>query len=383
MKNKLYNYYTIPFLLLATSLVLTTCSKKKESPQEVFISHDHKVALTAEQLKLAGLVSGKMELKKISGILRVNGRIDVPPQNIVSVSVPLGGYLKYTKLLPGMQVKKGEVIANMEDQQYIQLQQDFLMAKARLLFSTNEYHRQKELNQNKASSDKIFQQAESDYTTGKITVSALGEKLKLIGIDPETLNENLISKSIKIYAPINGYVSRVNVNIGKYTQPSEVLFELINPSDIHLALTIFEKDLSKLSIGQKVVAYTNNQPDQKHACEIILIGKDLSAERSTEVHCHFEDYDKNLIPGMYMNAEIELENTKAYVLPEDAIVRFQNKQYVFLEITNLEFELLEVQIGNTENGLTEIRSVDQLSEKKFVVQGAYNLLMKMKNKVDE
>lgn len=129
--------------------------------------------------------------------------------------------------------------------------------------------------------------------------------------------------------------------------------------------------------------FTRLKNHQKHACEIILIGKDLSAERSTEVHCHFEDYDKNLIPGMYMNAEIELENTKAYVLPEDAIVRFQNKQYVFLEITNLEFELLEVQIGNTENGLTEIRSVDQLSEKKFVVQGAYNLLMKMKNKVDE
>ena len=96
-------------MLAITSLVLTACSKKKESPQEVFISHDHKVALTAEQLKLSGLVSGKMELKKISGILRVNGRIDVPPQNMVSVSVPLGGYLKYTKLLPGMHVKKGEV----------------------------------------------------------------------------------------------------------------------------------------------------------------------------------------------------------------------------------------------------------------------------------
>jgi cobalt-zinc-cadmium efflux system membrane fusion protein len=60
----------------------------------------------------------------------VNGKIDVPPQNMVSISVPLGGYLKSTKLLEGMHISKGEVIAIMEDQQYIQLQQDYLTAKA-------------------------------------------------------------------------------------------------------------------------------------------------------------------------------------------------------------------------------------------------------------
>ena len=72
--------------------------------------------------------------KEISSILKLNGIVDVPPQNMVSISVPLGGYLRSTSLLPGMHVRKGDVIAVMEDQQYIQLQQDYLTAKAKIGF---------------------------------------------------------------------------------------------------------------------------------------------------------------------------------------------------------------------------------------------------------
>ena len=373
------NSYLLPLALL---MAAASCTKKQEQKDTLAIN-ENAVTLTPDQFKNAAIMVGKIEQKTISQVLRVNGKIDVPPQNMVSVSVPLGGYLKYTKLLPGMHLTKGESIAIMEDQQYIQLQQEFLTAKTKLNFTAHEYERQKELNQSKATSDKIFQQTQADYLTGKINVNALGEKLKLIGINPDQLNENTISKSINIYAPINGYVSKVNVNIGKYTQPSEVLFELINPTDIHLALTIFEKDLNKISIGQKLIAYTNGQPDKMHACEIIFIGKDLSSEGSTVVHCHFENYDKSLVPGMYMNAIIELENNEAYVLPEEAIVRFQNKHYVFQVMGPAEFELMEVQIGNSENGFTEIILGSRLSDKSLVTKGAYSLLMKMKNKVEE
>jgi len=385
MKIILFRLNSVNSYLLYVALffAVASCSKKQEAQEDTLAINQSVVTLTPAQFENAAIAVGKMEQKNISQVLRVNGKIDVPPQNMVSVSVPLGGYLKSTKLLPGMHLTKGESIAIMEDQQYIQLQQEFLTARTKLNFTANEYQRQKELNQSKATSDKIFQQTEVDYLTGKIDVNALGEKLELIGINPEQLNENTISKSINLYAPINGYVSKVNVNIGKYTQPSEVLFELINPSDIHLALTIFEKDLNKLSIGQKLIAYTNGQPDRMHACEIIFIGKDLSAGGSTVVHCHFENYDKSLVPGMYMNAIIELDNNKARVLPEEAIVRFENKHYAFLVKGETEFEIKEIEIGNTENGFTEIVSGSQFSDKLFVTKGAYHLLMKMKNKVDE
>lgn len=391
MKNILQTYtlsksfnMTKSVLLICAWYTLISCGTKNEADTNVDSTHvENSVTLSAAQVNNAGISLGKIQQKSISSVLKVNGRIDVPPQNMISVSVPMGGYLKSTKLLPGMHLNKGEIIAVMEDQQYIQLQQDYLTAKARLNFMANEYQRQKELNQSKASSDKVFQQTEVDYTTEKINVKSLAERLELIGINPTKLDENTISKSINIYSPIDGYVSKVNVNIGKFTQPSEVLFELINPADIHLALTIFEKDLSKLSIGQKLIAYTNSQPDKKHECEIILIGKNLSAERSTEVHSHFEDYDKSLVPGMYMNAEIEIKNTTVYALPEEAIVRFQNNQYIFFAETNNTYSIYEVKTGVLENGFIEIVSGENLVDKMVVVKGAYNLLMTMKNKVEE
>lgn len=365
---------------------MTSCGGEKIQEKELNPTEiENNVTLTEAQFKNANILLGKIENRNISTTLKLNGKIDVPPQNMVSVSMPLGGFLKTTKLLPGMHIKKGEVIATMEDQQYIQLQQEYLTAKSKLAFAENEFKRQKELNSSKASSDKIYQQSEMDYNTQKINLSALSEKLRLININPEILNENNLSRSVNVYSSIDGFVSKVNVNIGKYVNPSDILFELINPSDIHLNLKVFEKDLDKLSIGQKLLAYNNNQPDKKHPCEIILISRDLSADRSAEVHCHFEDYDKTLLPGMYMNAEVELKISNTQSINEDAIVSFEGKDFVFVSKGNNNFELLEIKKGASENNFTELISLEgkNISNNTFVIKGAYSLLMQLKNKSED
>lgn len=364
-------------VLLLVSVSCTKNNETKESPSAKK-ENEKTVRMSPDQLKNAGVEIGRAEQKNMSSVLKVNGRIDVPPQNIVSISIPLGGYLKSTKLLPGMHVTKGEIIAVMEDQQYIQIQQDFLIAKARFSFAEGEYNRQRELNQNKATSDKLFQQVEADFKSQKILIKSLYEKLKLIGINPDNLDENSLSRSINVYSPISGYVSKVNVNIGKYANPSDVLFEIVNPADIHLALTVFEKDINNLFVGQKVVTYANANPEKRYKCTIILIGRDLSTDRSAVVHCHFEQYDKSLIPGMFMNAEVEIQTKNVLTLPADAVVSFENKHFVFVAMSANEFEMTEVITGTSENGLVEITK-GLVANQEYAVKGAYSLLMKMKN----
>ncbi|HWB26779.1 MAG TPA: efflux RND transporter periplasmic adaptor subunit [Chitinophagaceae bacterium] len=365
-------------------LILFSCGGKDTKKEVTTATGTQNIAtLTDAQVKNAGIVTGKLEQKVISSILKLNGVVDVPPQNMVSVSVPLGGYLKSTSLLPGMHVNKGDIIAVIEDQQYIQLQQDYLAAKAKINYLENEYKRQKDLNESKASSDKVYQQAEADYHSQNVLITSLAAKLQLAGINVSEIGETNILRSINVYSPINGYVSKVDVNIGKYVSPTEVLFELVNPTDIHLALKVYEKDAGKLFIGQKLTAYTNNQPAKKYPCEILLIGKDLSADRNTDVHCHFETYDKTLIPGTYMNAEIEVKNNKAFVLPEDAVVRFDNKYYIFINNGNNQFKMTEVNAGNTENGFIEILGAEKYTAAGIVTKGAYSLLMSLKNRSEE
>jgi len=363
--------------------LFASCSSKKKEEATAAAPVLNLVKLTDAQIKNAGITTAKLEQKEISSILRVNGKVDVPPQNMVSVSVPLGGYLKSTKLLPGQHIKKGDPIALIEGEQYIQLQQDYLTAKEKIVYLEQEFNRQKELNKTQASSDKVYQLASNDFSTQQVLINALKEKLQLVGINPAKLSVNSISRSINIYSPIDGFVSKVNVNIGKYVSPTEVLFELINPSDIHLALKVYEKDISKLYVGQKLNAFTNNQPNKKHECEVLLIGHDISADRNTDVHCHFETYEHDLIPGTYMNAEIAIKNAKAFVLPEDAIVLFENKQYAFIKTENNQFKMIEVLVGSSENGYTEVLQAEKIANSQFVVKGAYSLLMSLKNKVEE
>jgi membrane fusion protein, heavy metal efflux system len=376
--NKVNNIRGIVFL--AFSIIIFSCSKKTESENAEKVVNESQVGLTASQLKNAEIELGKIAGKEISSVIKLNGKIDVPPQNMVSVSAPMGGYLKSTKLLPGMHLKKGEIIAVLEDPQYIQLQQDYLLAKSKLNFAEMEYARQLELNKSQASSDKVTQMAQNEVNNQKIMMNALAEKLKIININPSHLSVDRISKSIFIYSAINGFVSKVNVNIGKYVNPSDVLFELIDPSDIHLNLKVYEKDIDKLVIGQKLLAYSNANPETKYNCEIILISHDINAEGIAEVHCHFEGHHTTLAPGMYMNAEIEVKSNSTQAINEEAIVNFEGKNYVFAQAENNNFEMTQVTLGVKENGFVEILNSKALQNKNIAIKGAYTLLMKLKNK---
>lgn len=374
------NIYLITFAFLITACGSGT---EQETSTEANNGAENVVVLNEKQLNAAKLSFAKLEEKVIGSFITANGSIDVPPQNMISVSVPLGGYLKSTKLLPGLQIRKGDVIAIMEDQQYIQMQQDYLTTKAKLVYSKSEFERQKELNASKASSDKVFQQIQMEYNTLRISLNSLEQKLKMINIKPESITENNISSSIKIFSPINGFVAQVNVNIGKFVNPSDILFELIDPSNIHLNLKIFEKDLNKLSIGQKLIAYSNNDPSKKYEAKINLISRDLSSERIAEVHCHFENSDKSLAPGMYMNAEIQLKNDRKLAITEEAIVNFESSDYVFVKKSDNSFEMMLIKIGSIENGFAEVLNAESFKDKQLVIKGAYTLLMSLKNKSEE
>ena len=373
-------------IIILTLFIITSCGSK-DKPEVAAEAQNQAteniVRLSDAQLKSAGISVAKPEQKAISSVIRVNGSIDVPPQNIASVSIPMGGYLKSTRLIPGMQIRKNEIIAVIEDQQFIQMQEDYLTTRSKLAYSKSELDRQKELNASKASSDKIYQQTQMEYNNLKIMLSSLEQKLKMININPGAVSENNITRTVSVYSPINGFVSKVNVNTGKYVNPTDVLFEIIDPSSIHLNLKVFEKDLGKLSIGQKLIAYSNNNEEKKYSGEISLISNDLSPERIAEVHCHFENQDKSLKPGMYMNAEIELRSHNAATISEDAIVNFEGKDYVFVKKSDKEFEMLPVETGVKENKFIEIINSDKLINREIVTKGAYTLLMALKNKSEE
>ncbi len=368
-------------------ITLLSCASKDNTSTEASreLVQDTEVVLNAEQLKNAAIEVGLPSELNMHASIKVNGVVDVPPQGMVSISFPLGGYLKSSHLLPGMGVRKGEVIATLEDQSYVQLQQDYLMAQSKMEFLHADMLRQKELSEQDAASKKTYQQVLSEYNTQQVLIRSLEEKLKIVGIDPERLTVNTITRTISLRSPIHGFVTKVNVNIGKYVNPADVLFELVDPDDIHAALTVFEKDIMLIKKGMRASVSLADKPEKKYLVDVILVTKNVDENRGGLVHCHFENANHELLPGMFLNGSFELDNRKTIAVPSSAVVRYEGKHYIFIAKDQGRFEMTEIETGIIDQNMIELKTKQNLvwQQQKIVLKNAYSLLGKLKNTADE
>lgn len=376
--------------LLFFSILIVSCGTKKEEVKEepTHKEEANSVEFTDEQYKIAGVSLGIIEMKALSGAIKVNGMLDVPPQNLVSISAPMGGFLKSTELLQGLKVKKGEVIAVIQNTEYIQLQQDYVDTKSQLEYLEAEYKRQAELAKENVNSQKTVLQSKTQYQSMVAKVGGLRAKLSLLGINTSQIESGNFQNTITLYAPITGYVTQVNVNIGMFVSPTDVMFKIVDTEHLHAELTVFEKDVPKLKIGQKVRFTLANEIKERTAT-VYLIGREIGQDRTVRIHCHLDQEDDQLLPGMYLKAYVEAGTQNVPSLPDKAIVNFEGNDYVFVSMSSKEktthhFKMVQVIKGVSELSYTEIQlPKDVSSESSFVINGAYDILSKMKNSETE
>ncbi len=384
-------YKIITFLFLA--IIAASCGNKAK--EETALAEEQKadanaVEITAEQYKTADVQIGVIEEKALSGTTKVNGMLDVPPQNLVSISTPFGGFVKSTDMLQGLKVHKGQVVAMMQNPDYIQPQQDYIDYKSQLNYLKLEYERQQELAKENVNAQKIVQKSKAEYESMKARVSGLKTKLQLMNINMSSLENGTIQSTIPLYSPINGFVTEVNTNIGAFAAATDVLFKIANTEHLHAELTVFEKDVPKLKIGQKVRFTLANETSERMAT-VYLVGKEISQERTVQIHCHLDKEDASLLPGMYLKALVESGSNKVPAVPSKAIVEFEGSKYIFVadnekqkEKNSTKYKLVTIKAGVSELNYTEL-IFDSTDWKnwKVVTNGAYDLLSKMKNSEEE
>ncbi len=346
------------------------------------------VELRDDQIKLADIQLGSVEMRTLGNLIKVNGIVSVAPQNMATVCMPLGGFIKHTTLVPGNAVRKGEILAVIENQEFVDIQQDFLETKNKLTYAEAEYKRHNELYKDDVYSKQNLQQVTVEYSNLKAKLRSLGQKLLLIGIDPESLNENNISSTVNLVSPISGFLRAVNINIGKYVSQTDVLFEIVNSEKLLLELTLFEKDAQRVTAGQKLRFFINNETEE-HEAVITQTGKSVNNDKTFRAYASVSSSCRNILPGMYVNAYIEETDNKVTALPSDAVVSFDDKDYIFTYEKEkeeagkpfTEYRMIEVKKGVTGSGYTEIILPDGVvvNPGKVVTRGAYNLLSAKKN----
>lgn len=373
---------------------MATSSPQKDSttvPNDSVRNGVVEVALTQAQYTMAAIQLGQPTLRALSSTLKVNGALDVPAQDMMSVSVPFGGYIRQIKLEPGMRVRKGQTLVILENPEYIQLQQDYLDTKAKLDYADLEFTRQQELSRDNVNALKVFQQARANRQSLQAQLAGMAQRLAILRIDPAKLSPGQLTRTIAIPSPVSGFVTNVPVNNGRFINPADVLVEIVNMDDLHVRMNVFEKDLSQIRVGQTIRFGMGGTSSLAHEGTVFLIGKSIAADRTVAVLAHPKGFSADFIPGGYVSAQVDVKTEPLPSLPESAVVGYNGKSLIYVltqKQTNpavYQFRQVEVKTGIRENGHVAVTLPADINpaQTPIVVSGAYSLLSKLNNSEEE
>ena len=402
---------TILFAGLATFVSCSSKGTAETATTEEGHTDEHAntntALLTDEQIKSIGIELGVIEEKQLTASLKTNGVLKVPNQNKASVNSLYSGVIKSLLIQPGNYVRKGQTIATIANPDFIQAQSEYLSVNSKIVLAELEVKRQRDLNAGNAGALKNLQAAETELRTLRTLKSTLEQQIKLMGINPERLSNGKLISVLSISSPISGVVSNVIVKMGSYVDVSTPVAEIVDNSQLHLDLFVYEKDLPKLKNNQLIHFTLTNNPGKEYDAQIYSLGSSFEGEsKAVTVHAKVQGDKTGLIDGMNITAVISLENQTLPAVPTEAIVNVAGQDYIFIvseqngeeehtkdsvkhdvkaeaghkDEKGITFERIPVAKGTTDVGYTEITLLKEIpKDAKIVVKGAYFVLAKMTN----
>lgn len=402
---------TILFAGLATFVSCSSKGTAETATTEEGHTDEHAntntAILTDEQIESIGIELGVIEEKQLTASLKTNGVLQVPNQNKASVNSLYSGVIKSLLIQPGNYVRKGQTIATIANPDFIQAQSEYLSVNSKIVLAELEVKRQRDLNAGNAGALKNLQSAETELRTLRTLKSTLEQQIKLMGINPERLSNGKLISVLSISSPISGVVSNVIVKMGSYVDVSTPVAEIVDNSQLHLDLFVYEKDLPKLKNNQLIHFTLTNNPGKEYDAQIYSLGSSFEGEsKAVTVHAKVQGDKTGLIDGMNITAVISLENQTLPAVPTEAIVNVAGQDYIFMvseqhgeeeykmdsvkhdvkteaghkDEKGITFERIPVAKGTTDVGYTEITLLKEIpKDAKIVVKGAYFVLAKMTN----
>ncbi len=340
-KHHIFNY-PMYFGMILFYLVLSGCSGNSESNKEAGdAEHGHveegvhenalTASLTAAQIKSIGIVLGSIEKKQLTSSLRANGLLKVPNQNRATITTMSDGVIKSILVQPGNSVRIGQTIAILSSTSIIALQEEYLSVSARVQLAGSDFTRQQELQKGNATSTKVYQQSEAELNSLKARKSGLQKQLELVGINVKELNTDNFQSTIEIASPINGAVSDVLVNIGSFVEANNPIATIVDNSQLHLDLYVYEKDLAKLKEGQTIHFTLTNNPGKEYDAKIYGISNTFESNtKAVAIHAEVLGNKSGLIDGMTITALVSLDEATVAAVPTDAIVNFEGQDFIFI-----------------------------------------------------
>lgn len=340
---------------------------------------DGEIHLTKEQIETMKIQFGDFSQVKINDFVKATGTLGLPPNALTSVSAKANGFIKNSKkYVEGSYVKKGAIMAYLENPDFIQQQQKYLEVAAELVYDRQELERQQTLLAANAGIERNVQKLKSEVAMNTATLKGVAKQLSYLGINVENLTTDNIVQRIPIYAPMKGYITSIKMHNGMFVSPEMELMEIVNENHLHLELDIFEQDIANIEDGQRISYTIPALGNTIYEGEVNVVGKEFNTENKTvRVHGHLAKERPKFIKDLFVEAKIWLNDQTVNALPEKAIVVDGESSYVYAANNQsaeneLKFEALRVIAGTTDDGFTSVKLIDPIPEgMKIVTEGAY------------
>ena len=377
------------YYILASIIFATACQNESNVKTTQKAKVPGKVVLNQEQIKTINLTTDLIKPRQLKNVVKAIGYFHVPPKYHASVSAMMGGYITRTNHLIGEYVKKGEVLCMIKNPELIDLQQQFMQAANQLKSLKASYERQQKLFTDSISSEKDLLETEASYKDMLATYQAGKQKLLLLHLSPRRVEKGNFYSAIPVLSPIEGYISANNTSIGEFVSPQDKLLEIIDKSHLHLELSVHEQDAMKIASGHQVDFVIPSLGNKKGEATIFQVGKSLrEGDRTITVHAHLANKNETIefVSGMFLEAEIIINNQKIASLPEEAVIKSGEKFYIFVkeqELNNaITFARVAVNISGSSNGFVGVLpEIDLAKNTQVVTQGAYYLLSALESSI--
>lgn len=353
--------------------------------------HDHEeheesdsfddIPLTQQQVSTAELRMSEVQTRELDATLRVTGTLVLRPQSMADVSSLMGGVVRSILVSEGQRVSKGQVVATVENTSVVTLQREYFTALRESEAARAELTRQQMLAKAGAGVAKNLQQAETAARIADASLTGIGQQLRQMGISPKSVAAGSFATVFPLRAPISGTVSRISASIGSYADMQSPLLAIRDNSAMECDLNVFEKDVAKVAVGDRVELLLANQPGRVLRGRVYGVNQYFNdAAKSVAVHVRLDASPRQgLIDGMYVSGTIATGRQKCRALPSQAIVSTEGKSYIFAlngkpRGGKYSFSRHEVTTGVTSDGFTEVDLCEHIRpDSRIVTDNVYYL----------
>ena len=362
-----------PLLMVA---VLTGCKDKGVSGDSTSQIKDPFVVQVVpdllKRLKVAPI--GEME---VAETMRVPARVEVNEHLVARIGSAVTGRVTEIHAYIGQAVKRGEVLVTLNSTELSDAQLSYLKALSVEGLQRRALERAKLLFAADVIGEAELQKRQADLIQAQAELHASYEQLKVLGMPKSAISRLASTRRVNSISSINstldGVVIERKVTSGQVVQPADKLYTVADLSHVWLVAEVTEVDAALVKKGEMAQAEIPALGGKRFEGELIYIADTVDPDRRTVmVRMDMDNKERILKPEMLASMLIMGKSRPWLVVPAAAVVREENKDYVFVQLDAKRFQLRPVMLGQETNGFLPVLEGIKIGE-RIVTEGAFHL----------